>query len=163
MTHLFGPSFRMKMTANWLGRAAFAVAIAMLSTIASAQTQTWSDSTTESVVTIDSGQLHYRVTKSLADNKTGWWDYTVSLSDVDCIGFQRMKTGDVLIVMGKTNDAVIKKADPNGTTHGYEAALKHIDIDFSPDASAIAESTLRDITGSAPELAKTINKGACTL
>jgi hypothetical protein len=110
-----------------------------------AQTTTWSDATTESVVTIDSGELHYRISKSLPGDKTGWWEYTIALADVDCLQFQRLKSGDVLSVFGKSNDSVLKKADPEGTTHGYEAALKHVEIDFAPQASASAEAIVRDL------------------
>ncbi len=126
-----------------------------------AQTANWNDGATQNVVTLDSGQLHYRQSKPLADEKSGWWDYTVALSDIDCLQFLTFKTADILSVVGKTNDAVLKKADPYGTSHGYEAALKHFDIVFPPQASAVARALLRDLTGAQPELAKRINTGAC--
>ncbi|HKU66900.1 MAG TPA: hypothetical protein VJP85_03895 [Candidatus Baltobacteraceae bacterium] len=123
----------------------------------------WNDGMTENAVTVDSGQLHYRRSKALADDKTGWWDYTIALSDIDCVQFRRLKTGDLVSIMGKANDAVLEKADPNGTTHGYEAALRHVEIDFPADASTIAEHVVRDVTGSAPRLVKRINNGACAI
>lgn len=116
----------------------------------------------DNVVTVDSGQLHYRQSKSLPGDKTGWWDYTISLSDIDCVRFTREKTGDMLSVAGKANDSVLKKADPNGTTHGIEESLRHVEIDFPPDASAIADSVMRDLTGSVPGLTKRVNTGNCS-
>jgi hypothetical protein len=136
---------------------------ALIPIAAFAQTTTWGDGVTESVVTIDSGRLHYRISKSLAGDKTGWWDYTIALADIDCLQFARFKAGDVLSIYGKSNDSVLKKADPDGTTHGYEAALKHVEIDFAPRASANAEAIVRDITGALPELAKRINTGVCAI
>jgi hypothetical protein len=148
-------------------RVTIAVGVALFASAAPsrllAQTTTWADGAMQSVVTVDSGELHYRSSKSLPDNKTGWWEYKISLTDIDCLRFQRLKSGDVLSVYGKSNDSVLKKADPEGTTQGYEAALKHVEIDFAPDASAKAEAVVRNITGALPELSKRINNGVCAI
>ena len=146
-------------------RVTLAIGVALLVSAApsrlSAQTMSWDDAGTQNVVSVDSGQLHYRQSKALADDRTGWWEYAVALSDIDCLRFTRDKSGEVLSVVGNANDAVLKKADPKGTTHGYEESLRHVEIDFPPEASAIADSVVRTITNAGPELAKRTNKGAC--
>ena len=146
-------------------RAIAALGVALLLSAAPlrllAQTATWSDGETENAVTFDSGQVHYRQSKSLPENKSGWWDYVIALADIDCLRFQALSTGDVLSIVGKSNDSVLKKADPYGTTHGYEAALKHFDIVFPPAASSIAQGLLRQLEHASPGLAKRTNQGAC--
>jgi hypothetical protein len=126
-----------------------------------AQTIAWSDGTTESVVTIDSGQLHYRKSKPLPGNTGAWWEYTIWLSDIECVQFERPKTGDVLAIYGKSTDSVLKKADSDGTARRYEISLRHVEIDFTPQAASNAEAILRELTSAAPDLAKRINKGMC--
>jgi hypothetical protein len=147
-------------------RAIAAIGVVLLASAAPsrllAQTMTWSTAGTDNVVTVDSGQLHYRRSKALSGDKTGWWDYTISLADIDCVRFTRDKNGEMLSVAGKANDSVLKKADPNGTTHGIEESLRHVEIDFPPDASTIADSVLHDLTGSVPDLAKRVNAGYCS-
>lgn len=126
-----------------------------------AQTATWADGETENAVTFDSGQVQYRQSKPLPGNKSGWWDYTISLSDIDCLQFQALSTGDVLSIVGKSNDSVLKKADPYGTTRGYEAGLKHFDMIFPPSASATALDLLHELQRAAPNLLRRTNTGAC--
>lgn len=128
-----------------------------------AQTATWTDGETENAVAFDSGEVHYRQSKSLPGDKSGWWEYTVALSEINCLQFQALGTGDVLSIVGKSNDSVLKKADPYGTTHGYEVALKHFDIVFPPNASPIAQKLLSQLERASPELAKRTNQGACSL
>jgi len=92
--------------------------------VAFAQSASWTDGETENSVSFDSGQVQYRQSKPLANNTSGWWEYTIALSDIDCLEFQAFPSGEMLSVVGKANDSVLKKADPLGTTHGYEMALK---------------------------------------
>ena len=126
-----------------------------------AQTMTWTDAGMDNVVSVDSGELHYRQSKALPGDRTGWWDYTIALSDIDCVRFTRNASGEILIIAGKANDSVLKKADPNGTTHGYEESLRHVEIDFPADAPAIADSLVHDLSGAMPGLAKRVNTGNC--
>jgi len=139
------------------------ILLTMVPLVARAQSASWTDGATENAVTFDSGQVQYRQSKPLANNTSGWWQYTIALSDIDCLQFQIFPSGEMLSVVGKANDSVLKKADPLGTTHGYEAALKHFDIMFPPSAADTAKNLLHELERASPELAKRTNKGACEL
>jgi hypothetical protein len=126
-----------------------------------AQSVTWTDGAYDNTATVDSGELHYRRSKPLDREKTAWWEYKVSLNDIDCLQFRRLATGDILSVIGKHSDVVIKVADLDGSDMHYETALRTLEIDFPPAASAIAANLVSQITGSRPGLAARTNKGDC--
>ena len=139
------------------------IMLTMVPLVARAQSASWTDGATENSVSFDSGQVQYRQSKPLANNTSGWWLYTIALSDIDCLQFQIFASGEMLSVVGKANDSVLKKADPLGTTHGYEAALKHFDIMFPTSAADTAKNLLHELERASPGLAKRTNKGACEL
>lgn len=141
--------------------AALVIALMLVPACALADSTTWTDGTAENTVTVDSGEVHYRQSKALDDKKSAWWEYKIALTDIDCVQFTQLSAGTVLTVVGKQSDAVIKRADPNGTGLGYEEALKHFEIDFPKERSATAKAILDEVTGSMPGLAARTNKGDC--
>lgn len=139
------------------------ILLTMVPLVARAQSASWTDGAAENAVTFDSGQVQYRQSKPLANNTSGWWQYTIALSDIDCLQFQIFPSGEMLSVIGKANDSVLKKADPLGTTHGYEVSLKHFDIMFPPSAAETAKNLLHGLEHVSRGLAQRTNKGACEL
>lgn len=138
----------------------------MIAALLLAQAVTWASGAVQNSASIDTGVFRYKesvTTKKQGDwhTQTAWAEYWITLSDINCIQVRRFAAGSILAIYGKQSDTVQKLVRRSDSEDGYREALGHMEIDVPPDAAQSAPAIVKLLTNAMPELAQTMNKGAC--